>query len=145
MTAYKATITYLRDAKAGKSEAGHDVTPEGLEGVAPPPLQHREHALQRREDPRAARRWAATGASTRPGVGARPERLADHADELLPQAGRAGAVQHQLRRVRRPPLLAGHYLEDGHGGRRLDRCRGLHGWSLDEVFGETRELELPWL
>jgi len=84
---------YLRDAKAGKSEAGHDVTPEGLEGVGPPPLQDREHALQRREDPRAARR-PATAAG-----GPWPERLADHADELLAQARRAGAVQHELRRV----------------------------------------------
>lgn len=123
MTSSRAA--YLRDAKAGKSKAGHDVTPEGLEGVAPPPLQHREHTLQRREDPRATRRPAATGASCSPAAGRRPwpEHLADHADELLAQARRAGAVQHKLRRVR--PPLAG-YLEDGHGGGRLDRCRCLH-------------------
>lgn len=113
--------TYLRNSKAGKSEACHDVTPEQLEVVGPPPLQHGEHGLQRREGPPPPRRrrTACSSAAARP----RPERLADDADELLAHAWRLGAAQHEPGRVRVPG-----YTECGHRHRRLDRRRRvLHG------------------
>ena len=106
---------YLWDPEAGECKSSHDVALEGLESVSLPPLQHREHDLQRRQGPRPP--WWPAGTVRLP----RPERPADHADELIAQARRVGAVEDEAGRG--GPPAAG-YTECRH----LDGCiRGLHG------------------